>query len=207
MRYSVLTVGVLAATSLLVAGPVAAADDPAGEKDRPAIAVTGGLDRLVPYNNTATVTFTVTADAFPLSRRNVQVCSAPVGEDWVCTASTTARNGRVLATRPKVVTPVQMRLVMPAGATNEEAVSDTVMIRPQVTVSVGRSKSTLTVSVSVAAAQYLVVMRQEGANWVVDRYQRVAATKTTVTGVANGKKYRVTISDTPTLRGATSKAV
>ncbi len=208
-RFHVMTVGALAATALLAANPAAAADEPVTPaKSAPAISVIGELNRLATYNTTALITFMVKADGMPLARRIVRVCSAPVGGDWTCVNAMTSSIGKVLALRPKVVAPVQVQLVVPESTTTEAATSVTVTVKPQVTVKVARKKTTMTVSLNIAANQYLLVKRQEGTRWVADGYPKpVTARTTTVTGLEARKRYQVVISDTATLRGATSKVV
>ena len=204
-----LMMGEIAATALFAANPAPAmADVPVADKAATAITVTGALDQLVTYNTTASVAFTVKADGRLLPRRAVQVCTAPAVGDWLCVATTTSSSGRVMATQKKVVAPARMRLVVPENATTGAATSDTISVRPQVGVTVSRSRTTMTVSLNVADNQYLVIRRQEGTKWVLDGFpQQVAGAKTVLSDLVIGKRYQVTVSDTATVRGATSRAV
>jgi hypothetical protein len=197
-----LTVAAIAATTLLGASPAHAAD----VKATPTIA-TDALLRLIPYNTNALAAFVVKADNVPMARRPVKICTAPLAGDWVCVNGMTTSAGKVIAMRSRVTAPVRMNVIVPESDNTEAATSDTVVIKPQVALTVVRKKATMTVTLSVAADQHLVVKRQEGPRWVLDRYQQVTDRVTTVDDLQLTKRYQVTISDTVAIIGNSSKAV
>lgn len=198
------TVAALATTTLLGASPAHATD----ETHVPAVTVTvGTFSPLVAYHGTASVDFVVRADGVPLARHATQLCTAPIDGDWTCATALTSSAGKVTGRRARLVAPLQIKLVVPESDTSEAVATDPVVVRPQVAVAVVRKKTTMTVTLSVAADQHLVVKRQEGGRWLVDRHQRAAQRVTMFDGLRTGTLYQVVVSDTPAIRGGTSKAV
>jgi hypothetical protein len=199
------TVGALAGVILALGGsaPAGAVED---ERVVPTITV-GDLSRLVPYDTTAVVTFIIKTDNRPLARKPVRVCSAPAVGDWTCVNTATSASGRVDARR-RVTAAGRVNVVVPESTTYQTVTSDTVTLTPQVAVKLTRKpRTTIVVALTYAAGQHLVVRRQEGTRWLIDRIQPVTAKTMTLTGLDAGKRYHVVVADTPTIKGNVSATV
>ena len=163
------------------------------------------LRRSAYYGDTVTTTFTVTAFGKPWAQQPVQVCLAPAGAGFACTADTTSDTGTVTVSQSALST-YGIKIVTTASDTAVAIASPTVtvLVLSKVTVS-ATAPGTLTVALAGAAGQTVQVQTWSGTRW------KVAATYSAepaydVTGLAAGR-YRVVVPGLPGVVGSTSAAV
>ncbi|GIF13025.1 S8 family peptidase [Actinoplanes teichomyceticus] len=168
--------------------------------------VTAGTgSRTVPYGARTSTTFRVTADGRAWAGRPVSVCVSVAGRAWSCTPGRTSVTGTYTVYRTATAA-FRVRLSVPATRTNTAA-SATSSYTLTAALTVTRSaRKTLTVRVAGATGQKLTVQRYVGGRWTTVRtYPATSSRK--ITGLVSGGRYRVVLSSTTRVPGATSPAV
>jgi serine protease len=173
-------------------------------KARPTIRV-AGLRQLVPFGNTASTTFTITAFGKPWVQQPVQVCLAPAASAFTCSDDTTTDGGTVTVSQTALQTYV-VKIITTASDTSDPVAS------PAVTVTVGSrvtlaspAAGTLDVTLAGAAGQTVQVQRVSGTRWVIATTFPAEADHV-VTGLPAGR-YRVVVPSAPAMIGSTSTTV
>jgi subtilisin family serine protease len=173
-------------------------------KVKPAVAVSP-LTQQVVYGATATVTFTVTASGKAWAQRPVQVCVVDTGAAAKCTATQSGTNGSVVVSRAATAG-YQLYLQVNATDASEAVTSPTATVTVRAGVTVVRSGTSMTVSLTGMAGQKVQIQHQEGSSWVTKlSYQ--ASAKTMVSGLVTGQHYRVVVPDAIGILGVTSATV
>ncbi|MEU8813364.1 hypothetical protein [Actinoplanes sp. NPDC048796] len=204
-RYTAGALAVGAFTLGTSAPALAADDDPDFGKAVPTV-TTATFNKLVAYGSSATVSFSVKADNVRLARRSVQLCTAALTEDFACVDTKTSASGTVSVKTPKLAAPLLVQVVVPEDDEVEAFTSDTVVVRPQVGIKLARKNDTLNVTLTGLDSQVLVLKRQEKGKWLLAAVTRATGATTTLSGLAKGQKYQVTVSDTATIKGAVKSA-
>jgi subtilisin family serine protease len=203
----VLAVALAAAVPNLTKAPATGptTPDPAKKaKARPTIKV-ASLRRLVPFGNTVTTTFTITAFGKPWVQQPVQVCLAPAGSAFTCTDDTTTDRGTV-AVRQTALQTYAVKIATTATDSSDPVVSPaaTVVVGSRVTLA-ATAPDALTVSLAGAVGQTVQVQRMSGTRWILATTYPAEADHA-VTGLPAGR-YRVVVPSTPAMIGSTSAVV
>jgi hypothetical protein len=82
----------------------------------------------VSYGTAATITFTVTVDGVPLTKRLAQLCWSNTSTRLTCVRTFTSASGTVMVQRPKLTAPLRAQLVLAADATTGAATSATATV-------------------------------------------------------------------------------
>lgn len=173
-------------------------------KARPTIRVPG-LRQLVPYGNTASTTFTITAFGKPWARQPVQVCVAPAGSAFTCTDDQTTDLGTVAVSQTASQT-YALKIVTTASDSSEAvaSVAVTVTVSSRMTLAAA-APGTLTADLAGSAGQTVQVQRWAGTRWLVATTYP-AEDSHVVTGLTAGR-YRVVVPSVPAMIGSTSASV
>ena len=163
--------------------------------------------REVPYGASTVTTFTVKASGKAYAAQSVSVCVSESAGPFACTDTKTTTAGMVAVSR-KATKAYQVYLKVPGTATVNEVSSAKVTYKVKVTATVARArKGAMTVTLNGHARQNVQVQQYVSGTWrKVGTYTATTA-KTTVNGLAAGKKYRVVVPGTTSLLGVTSASI
>jgi serine protease len=157
------------------------------------------------YGDTATTTFTVSALNKPWAQQPVQVCVAPAGTTYTCTADTTSDTGTVTVLQ-NVSSTYAVKIVTTASDTADAITSPVVTVTAAIRVTVASAApGSLEVTLTGVAGQTVQVQRRVGTRWTLAAAYP-AETDHVLTGLTTGS-YRVIVPMTPALLGATSATV
>jgi subtilisin family serine protease len=169
------------------------------------VVVSSVATKLVSYGTRTSTTFTASAAGRRLAGRAASMCVSDGGAAWRCSAVRTDAAGRYILVRTATGA-FRARLHVPATATSAAA-SATAGYTVQARVMAVRSgRGAITVRVTGATGQKTQVQRYLGKRWTTVRtYPAVASRK--VTKLVKGGTYRVVLTNTPAVRGVTSRTV
>jgi type VII secretion-associated serine protease mycosin len=172
---------------------------------RPVVTSTAVSQR-VAYGTTTTTTFTVTAQGTPWAARPAQTCVSENSRPFRCTTIATSATGTVTLTR--VTTgPYRVRLIVTATTTSKAVTSGTYAYSVRAVAALAKSGSRSLTAVVVGVAGQTVRLQQfDGRTWRTRATYRAAA-RFAVSGVRPGYGYRIVVSATASMAGATSNTV
>jgi serine protease len=174
-------------------------------KVTPAIRTTVPATTLV-YGSNVTITYAVTISGKPWAGKPVRIGVAQNGA-YSYTDATTTDGGSFVFTRA-ATGPFQVRLVVPASETTNEAASAvvSVTVRAQAAVS-SPAKGALKVTLAGAVGQTVQVQRYDRSRWVTAGTYLATGADHSLTGLVSGATYRVIVPTSVGVTGLTSTSV
>jgi hypothetical protein len=173
-----------------------------------AVVTSEASSQQVLHNTKVDTTFTVTIGGAPAPKRAVQLCTADNGAAAKCRNTTTSLTGTVTLSR-KVTYPYSVKLVVPATKTNfsiGESQTYSYTAASAVTLAAGRRNSVVASLVGSAKQTLELQQSADGEAWTTVRTFR-ASSRTTLSNVETGLRYRVVVPDVATVAGSISNTV